>query len=1159
MIHLYSAGSARPLAAALAGVLETALPDPLTPEWVAVPSDGMRRWLSLELARHLGASAPGAGDGIAANIVRAYPGDLRSAVLAIDRPVDQADPWRIERMVWPVLEAIADADADALPNGLTVLESQREGASLYAKGRRIADLFDRYHLHRPHMVRQWARDRWVDGTGRALDDHTVWQARLWRRVREQIDEPSPPERLPAVLRRLHAGDQLLDLPPRLVLFGFTLLPAGAFLDVARAVAASREVHVFMLEPTHLDPGELLAANPHPGDGSVRLRSNDATASLAHHPLLRSWGRLHRETALQLADVRAEGVPVSLLGDGGAAPAASSTLLGRLQHDLRANRPPEATLVDDPGDDSVQFHACFGATRQVEVLRDALLHLLARPGSDLTEDDIVVLCPALDRFAPLIEAAFGRSAPATTTAPPDASSVSVPASSRGPHGAPALRYRVADRSIRTTNPVLSATSVLLQLVAGRFDVDSVLEFLAVGPVRERFGFDDDNLGVIREWVEATNVRWGLDPSERERLGLPGSVVTNTWAAAVERLMVGSAVFDEDLRLAIGDVAPYGVEGGDVETIGSLAAVMGGLADLAAETPTARPLAEWVERIGQTCAALFATERDQGWQLEALERILGEVLDSSVLGAGASSVALEFGDVWKLLDERLDDKVGRADFFRGGITVTSLTPLRWVPFRVVCLLGMDQSAFGAEGSAGDDLSALVPLLGDRDPRGEVRETLLEAVLAAQDHLVVVREGHDVRTNQPVPRAVPTTELYESLLASVAPEARAEAAGRLEIDHPRQPYDDRCFEPGRLIPGTPWGFDGDELAGARARRHQGTRAQPFLAEPLDPVTSDVIELSTLRRFLRNPTAAFFAARLEARLPRPEDATPTALAVDIAGLNGWAVGSRLLEARQAGRSFEEWLGYERQLGTLPPSPLGEDQLGVLDQTVQMMLDAAHHAGMAAGPASPCPVDALCPDGTRVVGSVPLRLTGEADGASGPAALYYSRFKPTHRVAAWLDLMALAATDPSRRWRSLAVSRPDGPGADPSINDLVPALAGDEGPASASEALAVAVDCYRRGMTEPLALFPTFSWYLYRGKSPRGRWHGYPFPEDGDHLAVRLAFGNQDYDGITGLAPRPTDPRGGNGRAMRFATYLHRTIDQSTTSAPGGDGGRTPKPGPGR
>jgi exodeoxyribonuclease V gamma subunit len=1148
MIHLYSAGSARPLAARLAEVLAVAPLDPFTPEWLAVPSDGMRRWLALELARHLGASGPGAGDGIAANIIRAYPGDLRNAVLAMDRPDGQPDPWRIERMVWPVLDAIATADgATGLPAGLAAWAGPGEGASLYSRGRRIADLFDRYHLHRPHMVRQWARGRLVDGTGRPLADHAAWQARLWRQVRDRIEEPSPPERLPEALRRLHAGEDPLDMPPRLVLFGFTLLPVGGFLELARAVGTSREVHLFLLEPTHLDPDRLLRASPAPPDGSVRPRSGDATASLVAHPLLRSWGRLHRETALQLADVRAEEVPVERLEDPAPTGAASDTLLGRLQHDLRANRPPEATLGDGPGDDSVQFHSCFGATRQVEVLRDALLHLLARPESDLSEDDIVVLCPALDRFAPLIEAAFGRSAGATSSPTSDTSST-IPSAARphaDRHGAPALRYRLADRSIRTTNPVLSAASSLLQLVAGRFAVDSVLEFLALGPVRERFGFDDDALGVIGEWMESTNVRWGLDPSQRERLGLPGSVVTNTWGAAVDRLLIGSAVFDEELRLAIGDIAPYAVEGGGVETAGSLAAVMGCLAHLAADAPASYPLAAWVERIGQTCAALFATERDQGWQLEALERILGEVVESSVHQGEASSVALEFGDVRRLLEERLDDKVGRADFFRGGITVTSLTPLRWVPFRVVCLLGMDQTAFGAEGSAGDDLTALDPFIGDRDPRGETRETLLEAVLAAQDHLVVVRDGHDVRTNQAVPRAVPTAELYESVLASVEAGARAVVARRLEIDHPRLPYDERCFETGRLAAGTPWGFDHIELAGALARRDQATRRRPFLDEPLDSLTSDVIELSALHHFLRNPAAAFVGDRLAARLPRPEDETPTALAVDLGGLTGWTVGSRLLEARQYGRTFEEWLHYERRLGTLPPPPLGEDQIRILDRTVQAMLDTAHQAGMVPGPAVPWPVDALLPDGTRVVGSVPLRLGGDRGGTSGPVQLYYSRFKPTHRVAAWLDLMALVATDPGRRWRSLAVSRPERAGGDPTVNDLVPSAAVYEGSPGAPSLLAVAVDCYRKGMTEPLPLFPNFSFHLYRGKSPRSHWKGYPFPEDGDHPAVRLAFDDSDFDAITRLAPRPTDPQGVKGRAWRFATYLHRTIDTSTTSDP--------------
>ena len=1133
MLHLISAESPPALAGRLAEVMADAPSDPFTPEWLAVPSDGMRRWLTLELARRLGASAPGADDGIAANIVRAYPGDLRSAVLAVDRPEDRPDPWRIERMVWSVVEAIATAGGPSwLPGSLV---GTGRAATLYAKARRIADLFDRYHLHRPHMVREWARDRLVDASGRPLADHARWQGRLWQEVRARIGEPSPPERLPSVLRRLHGGEDPLDLPPRLTLFGFTLLPAGAFLDVARAVAVSRDVYAFLLEPTHLDPGQLLRSTPAPGDGSPRLRSTDATAGLVHHPLLRSWGRLHRETALQLADVGTEGFPVQRLDDREASGAPPTTLLGRLQRDIRANRLPEPTLAADPGDDSVRFHSCFGSTRQVEVLRDALLHLLSRAGSDLVEDDIVVLCPALDRFAPLIEAVFGRSA-ASATDPGSGGDARRSV-------APSLRYRLADRSIRTTNPVLNATSALLQLVAGRFEIDAVMEFLALGPVRERFGFDEDSLGVVEEWMEATNVRWGLDPTQRERLGLPGAVVTNTWGAAVDRLLIGSAVFDEDLRLSLGEVAPYGVEGSDVQTAGSLAAVMGCLADLAAATSDARPLEEWVAHIGGVCTSLFAAEPEMGWQLDALGRMLAEVVEASTHQGVPSTVPLEFGDVRRLLDERLDDKVGRADFFRGGITVTSMTPLRWVPFRVVCLLGMDQAAFGVGGSAGDDLSALVPLIGDRDPRGEARETLLEAVLAAGDHLVVVREGRDVRTNQVVPRAVVTTELFESLLASVRPDRRTSVASRLEIDHPRQPYDERCFEAGRLVEDTSWGFDPTQLAGALARRDQDSRRSPFLDEPLAPVPSDVIELSELHRFLRNPTAAFFSERLGAHLPRPEEDVPTSLAVDIGGLNGWAVGSRLLEARQAGHTFEEWLHYERRLGTLPPSPLGEQQILSLGRTVEAILDEAHRAGMAPGPAEPHPVDVRLRDGTRVTGSVLLRLTGDA---SGPAQLHYSRFKPVHRVAAWLDLMALMATDPTTRWRSLAVSRANQAGAGPEVTDMIPSPALVEGEISAGDQLDVAVDCYRRGMTEPLPLFPTFSYHLYRARSAESFWRGYKFPQDGDHPAVRLAFGDLDFEGISSLEARPTDPAGPKGRIWRFATYLHRTIDQSTRSLAG-------------
>ena len=201
MMHLYSAGRAAPLAARLAEVLIDERLDPMQAEWLAVPSDGMRRWLILELARHLGASVPGGGDGIAANFVRAYPGTLRSCVLNAERVDPRADPWGIDRLVWSVL-SVAERHRD--DPGLAELVILPQGASRFAKARRVADLFDRYHLHRPDMIRAWADNRYVDGAGQPIADHQAWQPRLWRLVRDEVGEASPPERIGSLIERHQA-------------------------------------------------------------------------------------------------------------------------------------------------------------------------------------------------------------------------------------------------------------------------------------------------------------------------------------------------------------------------------------------------------------------------------------------------------------------------------------------------------------------------------------------------------------------------------------------------------------------------------------------------------------------------------------------------------------------------------------------------------------------------------------------------------------------------------------------------------------------------------------------------------------------------------------------------------------------------------------------
>lgn len=1119
-MHLHTSGRIELLAARLAEVLRPSSLDPMTSEWVAVPTDGMRRWLPLELARHLGTGDKGLGDGVAANISLPFPGSLRDLVLNAGRAPDEPDPWQVDRLVWTVLAAAERHGGEAQLSAFTALPP---GASSYSKARRVADLFDRYNVHRPAMVRSWESGQNVDGIGRKLPKHHAWQPYLWRLVRELVGEASPPERMPELLERLAAGELSIDLPARLSVFGLTTLPGGgSFIELSRAVAVSRELHLFFLEPSPVGEELLRQGVPARAGGGLCLRSDDASAEGVHHPLLRSWGRLQRETSLLLADAQAQGVPAPDRLERAPANGRDGTVLSQLQADIRANVSPSGDLRVAANDRSVQFHACHGSTRQVEVLRDVILHLLADRELNLVEDDVLVVCPSLDRLAPVVDAVFG----ATSDDRGD-----------GDAHAPLLRYRIADRSVRDFNAALSATADLLAVVSGRFQASVVLDFLSLTPVRSKYQFTDDDLSQISQWVTEAQVRWGLDPEHRDRLGVPSSIVTNTWRAALDRLLLGSAVFDDQSGLSVGDTAVIGVEGSDVDTVGRLAEVLRRLADLAEETLQARSISEWVDLLGDSARSLFDMPSDLQWQLQALWSVLDDVVSSVPDDAASSGSLLEFTDVRRVFGDRLMAVPGRPDFFRGGITVSSLTPLRGIPFRVVCLLGMDEHAFTTAVVEGDDLAALAPMLGDPDSRAEDRLSLLEAVMAAGDHLILLRDGFDVRTNHSVPPAVIVEELREALTATVNRDDGAAFSKQLEMQHPRQSFDERCFIPGELIKGASWGFDGGDLAGAEARRLRVVEEPPFMVALLPDTDQKIIELSELHQFLKNPVAAFVAQRLGARLPRSEESVNDRLPVALESLEKWHVGDRLLKAVLRDVTVDDCVRVERQLGTLPPAVLGDELISELTVAVMQLADEADLRGFRRGPGREVPIKVDLSAKTCIVGSVLSRLQPPAIGS---ASILYSSTKPFHRVAAWLDLMVLVATDPAAECRSLVVTRPPTSSKPPGVVDLVPRLGGADGHAAALTALEVIVDCFRRGQREPLPLFPTLSYNAHNSKAKPSDWFGFGAHADGDDPATSLVFGHLGFRSLMELPSLHDDPPGTGARVERLAHHLYGAMETS-------------------
>ncbi|QKT10920.1 exodeoxyribonuclease V subunit gamma [Rhodococcus sp. W8901] len=992
MLTLHRAESAGTLASALADVLVRPLSDPFQREVVAVPAKGVERWLTQRLSRVLGAVD---GDGIAANIDFPSPTRLVDGALAAATGYDiDSDPWHPSRMLWTLLAVIDDCVDESwcsvLARHLGHGSDDHRAGRRYGTAAQLAELFRSYGAQRPAMLVDWAAGRDTDGTG-ALDDDLLWQPQLWRRLRERIGSPSPAERLDHACARLRTEPGLLDLPERLSLFGPTRLGTDQ-IAVLSAIGANRDVHLWTPHPSLEMWGGMADTDP------PRRRVDDHRALEVAHPLLGSLARDVRELqsrlgATDMVDVHHPGPP------------RPPTLLGRLQSDIAADRVPSAWTHDD----TVEIHACHGPARQVEAVRERLLHLFQNDPT-LEPRDVLVMCPDVETYAPLVRAAFGQGVQGQLS-----------------HPGHRLRVRLADRALHQTNPVLGVVATLLDLADSRVTVSQVLDLAATAPVRRRFTFDDDNLERMREWTTSAGARWGIGRRERGTFGL-ADFEQNTLRAALDRILLGAAADDIDdewlsLALPLDDV-----ESNDIGLTGRLAEYVDRL-DVALRGLTGPQSGEqWSAALGRALDLLVDVPEADAWQLGQARRELAAAVEHG------GDAQLRLADVRAMLRSRLAGRPTRANFRTGELTVCTMVPMRSVPHRVVVLLGLDDDVFPRGTNIdGDDVLARDPLLGERDPRSEDRQLLLDAIMSATGRLLLFYTGADPVNGTPRPPAVPLSELRDVLEAM----AGSDAVTR----HPLQPFDPRNFDPDR-----PRSFDRAALAGARAAQQPPLPLPDFLPEPLTPLEPGDVNLAELISFLENPIQGFLRQRLGFRVPDLDEDVADALDLELDPLARWGIGERMLAARLAGIDPAAFRAAEWRRGTLPPAKLGDTALSEIEWTVDSLARSAGPVHTGRSEAVDIDVDL---GGRRLVGTV--------DGLHGDvlARTTFSRLAPKHRIGAWVRLLAVASTGRAESLTAVTTGR--GSGRTPVMRS---SLAAPEDPV---EILARLVAMRDRGLVSPL------------------------------------------------------------------------------------------------
>ena len=1007
-IHIHAGNRLETLAARLAQALSEAPSPPLLPERIVVPHPTLGRWLTLELAEHLG---------VAANLEVELPAQFAWSIMREAVPTLPAEqPFALKRLRWRIFEALADIADGAVPADAAAVRrylADGDPRKRFELAERLAGVYDRCLLYRPDWIRAWE-------AGSAPH----WQALLWQRL--AAGETAPRHWVAAIDAFAAAvGDGVPPTwPRRASFFGIAAL-SPSYLTMLRHAAQHMEIRLFLLSPCREYWGDIASRRTH-----LRLAAPGALAEQHRdqgNELLAAWGKLARDTQSLLAEQElAVGGPEEIHDEP-----PEETALGKVQRDvLELRLAAEAAQGEAPlagTDSSLQIHVCHSPAREAEALHDRLIGLFDEH-PDIQPADVLVLTPHIDEYAPAIESVFAA------------------------EGVVPLHVaRPREASTRAIQAFLD----LLALPGSRYGAETVLAPLESAAVQARLGIDAARLGEIRDWVRDAGIRWGVDAAHRRDEGLPATH-THTWRFGLRRLLLGYAMTGDDVLYE--DIAPsaVGFAGGvgsaeDYEALGRFVRYCEDAFQLRDWMNESLPAREWVRKLREEAVAPFfaGPERvsaEAARETESVERLIDDLaeewapLASAPVGRSGekrsahaqadlfTTDAMAADGVASTLTPALDSAGTETpipftvvrDALRSaaagtarplarladGVTVAPLATGQTFPAKVVCVMGMNNRGFPRSPTplSFDVMAEDEPRRGDRSIRDEDRLAFLEALLAARRSFLVTYTGRGLRDDAAIPPSVLVDELKEYL-------AKRFPSGLFEFHHPVQPFSPRYFDPtAREGAAAPlFSYSPSMLAAACAvTGGSGVDgvAGRFRVPLAAPSTKGPVDLAALIAFATAPAKYFLRERLGLRLETDDATLAEDEPFELDALQKWQVRDHTFSLGRHGLTAARLATLAAASGTLPQGAQGSLAQEEAQQDVDELQAAlASHEGRLTA------IDIRVPlDGYTLTGT----LAGVDAAANNLICHRIGAVRARHRIEAWLKVLAWAATasDPNAaRW----------------------------------------------------------------------------------------------------------------------------------------------------
>ena len=964
--------------------------DPFYKSRVLVRNQGMATWLNRRLATQEHA-------GIAMQIDYPQPNSFLQTIL--NNP--SVDPEVLKWQIYQTLPNLLDRPSfSSVQHYLNAPGDDATDKALkrYQLSGMLSGLFDKYLLYRPDWINAWEDNQKPSDISSGSSESELWQRELWQSIHRDGQ---------ANWSQTIQNKEAFDIPEgkyqALHVFGISNF-APVYVSFLYQLSQIIPVHIYWMNPVEATEGYW----EHSPTARQWLLANEFdTPEILQdfNPLLASFGRLGREFIhtlyggdnydfeVQDPDWQTQSPVIK----------SPSTNLQLLQSSIYDNLPQQNNTA--PEDTTISIHSCHSPLRELETLKTYLLTLAE--SAELDTDDVLVMCPDINAYAPAIQSVFGD---------------------HHDEGQKNLRISIRDQAVPSERPSIVALLSLFNLHTSRFTNQEALSLLSTPNILSRFDLTESDLSTIRDWIMANGIRWGFDDAHASKVASNTTESPWTWRSGIDRMLLGYAMPNPSKVTLWNDILPFHeIESGNAAILGSLCQFVQWCDTIRTALLEPRPLDEWVRLTKEWISKGFDPNHERHDELQVLDNILDQIKDQSALLSENLPVEVFAEHLQNLLEGASSTKV----FLNGAMTFCEMKPMRAIPSNIICLLGMNHDTFPRRSTDQQfDLTRNNRKMGDRSTRDDDTYSFLEAILSARESLFISYIGTSIKDGKERP---PSTAL-QTLIGYVP-----------GLDQQVKKEKLHAYDPSYFQEKKPTSHDPALLKAAKVMvsgETSATLTHKLSISGASELTS--IDINTLVSALNKPAQYFLKNTIHARSTYKGSPLEENEVIAIDGLSGYHIKSQFLEHRKLDtQQIKAW----KQDGSIPVGELG-------NQAVETKLAELRDKIDQVPTSTPMPI-AITINGLTITGNVPIEEARE-DGKTQILTIDASSGQANTQLRTWIYQLLASEQSASPVASSLYF-------VNAKKLRLLPITATED----YSQHLADLIELFREISTKPVAHFP--------------------------------------------------------------------------------------------